>query len=70
MTLRASLTHYRHMAGSDHRPDCTVDVRSRWGGWRTLRPDPACPGCITDHERALWQQLADETAQHLGDNQP
>lgn len=24
-----------------------------------------CGGCLTDHDRALWQQLADEIAAYL-----
>jgi hypothetical protein len=32
------------------------------------RPDPNCPGCVTDADRALWTRLADETDAYLARN--
>ena len=69
--LERALAHAQTMAGAEHRPDCPPrDRRPRWinehdaDGWITggHEEQPRCPGCVTDTERALWRQLADEYA--------
>jgi hypothetical protein len=59
--LEAFGAHCREMATADHRPDCHGKSQHGWGV-RTVRPDPACPGCVTALDRAIWQRLADECA--------
>jgi hypothetical protein len=48
--------HARHMAGAEHKPDCSG--RNRFGD--TIRPEPTCDGCVTSTDRSLWTRLADE----------
>ena len=61
--------HARRMATATHTPDCTTLQPTRWGGTRTVHPDPTCPGCITDTNRALWVRLADEADNYLDRHQ-
>ena len=63
--LERELTHAREMAKAEHKPDC------EWTPPRHTypkRPDPRCTGCVTDADRALWAQLADEYAAQLDRN--
>ena len=56
--------HARKMATADHKPDCRkpeTDVR----GWRGRHPDPACAGCNSVEDRALFGRLADEVDAYL-----
>ena len=57
--LAKAAAHYRRMADAHHKPDCLV----RSGDYN--RHDPACPGCVTPAERALWRALAREAERHL-----
>jgi hypothetical protein len=62
--LEAFGAHCREMATADHRPDCTGESKARWHV-QAVRPDPACPGCVTAPDRAIWQRLADEVSAYL-----
>ena len=68
MNLTTTLTHARQMASATHKPECAVTVPDPrgWAWEETIRPDPACSGCITDRERALWHQIASEIDAYLG----
>lgn len=55
--------HCRKMATAEHRGDCTAKAMSRWGD--RVHPDPDCPGCLTDDDRALFALLADEVEVNL-----
>lgn len=59
-------THARTMAEPDsHRASCQVARDGHWGPV-IVQPDPACAGaCITDAERDLWTQIADEIDEYL-----
>lgn len=63
--LAAFAAHCRVMAGSDHKPTCVGHLPTRWGWAREQRPDPRCPGCVTDADRELWTRLADEVDAYL-----
>ena len=60
--------HARYMSTAEHRDDCRAE--DAWGlrhivpRWE--HPDPTCPGCVTDTDRALWARLADEVDAWLG----
>lgn len=59
--LEQARDHARAMARAKHRPDCRVKGRSRFSeDGRT-----PCLGCVTDADRALWRQIADEITTHL-----
>lgn len=66
-SLEAFASHARAMATAEHVPTCRGHRPSRWGWAREVHPDPACPGCVTDADRALWTRLADEAEAYLGD---
>lgn len=60
--------HARAMATAEHRLECSRRIRHArsWGIRETVtHPDPDCPGCVTDADRALWARLADEAAAYL-----
>jgi hypothetical protein len=58
--------HYaRTMATAQHTPTCRGLAPSRWGWAREVHPDPKCPGCVSDDDRALWARLADEATAYL-----
>lgn len=60
--------HARAMSTAQHKGECAVNEYyddRRWG-FRATHPDPACPGCVTDADRALWTHLADEVDAYLG----
>lgn len=57
--------HCRRMTTAKHRPDCLIPT----GPWTKPKPTPGCTGCVTDADRALWKQLADE-AERLYDPPP
>lgn len=63
--LARDLAHARAMATAEHTPECTGHRPSRWGWALEVHPDPACPGCVTDADRALWAQIAGELEAHL-----
>jgi hypothetical protein len=56
--------HAAEMATAEHVPDCAGMVGAVWG-LKHVRPDPACPGCLTDADRALWARLAAEIDDYL-----
>lgn len=61
--------HARTMAAPGaHRDDChhVQPIRGTLRT-RTVRPDPACTGCIPAADRALFARLADEVDHHLAD---
>jgi hypothetical protein len=62
--LEAFGAHCREMATAQHRPDCLAKPTFRYGT-RPVRPDPACTGCVTALDRAIWQRLADEVSAYL-----
>ena len=55
------------MATAEHKPECRAE--DPWGlryivpRWQY--PDPDCPGCITDADRATWARLATEIDAYL-----
>lgn len=55
--------HAAAMATAVHKPTCHRP--STWGWAREIHPDPACPGCVTDADRALWARLATEIDAYL-----
>lgn len=57
--LERDLAHARAMAKAQHKPDCQLVRRDRV---YPIRPNPACAGCVTDADRVLWRQIADELA--------
>lgn len=60
--------HARAMSTAQHKPECCgrrPNPNPRWGSAATVYPDPACPGCVTDADRALWARLADEVDAYL-----
>jgi hypothetical protein len=59
--LAGELAHARAMAKANHKPEC---IR-REHPWTKPTPTPGCTGCVTDADRRLWQQLADEYQAHL-----
>lgn len=62
--LTAFAEHARAMAAAAHKPDCGASVSIHWS-WKTVRPDPACDGCVSIADRMLWTQIADETEAYL-----
>lgn len=79
--LEQTRDHARKMAGAEHRPDCRGQRPARTCPTPN-EPHPEhdlarwitclgwCPGCVTDAERALWSQLADEIDAYLAPNPP
>lgn len=59
--LLALRDHALKMSKAQHRPDCL----SRDRPWVKPTPRPGCHGCMTDAERALWKQIADEHTSYL-----
>lgn len=57
----AAAGYFRRMATAVHREACMV----RPNPWSKALPTPGCSGCVTDAERALWEQLADEAEAYL-----
>ena len=57
--------HCREMATAVHKPTCHGHRPSTWGWAREIHPDPKCPGCVTDADRALWARLAAEIDAYL-----
>jgi hypothetical protein len=55
----------RKMSTAQHKPECEGHAPTRWGWARTLRPDPKCSGCVTDADRAMWKERADEYDAYL-----
>ena len=61
--------HARIMSLRKHRPDCLL--WKKVGHYAHLcsdectHPEPRCPGCVTDADRALWARLADEVDAYL-----
>lgn len=54
----------RQQSISEHKPTCeAIDTRGFLP--RHIRPDPRCPGCMTDQERADWAERADEIDAYL-----
>ena len=62
--LTAFAEHARAMSKAEHKPECSVLRTIPW--LKTVRPDPDCSGCVSDDDRALWEQIADETEADLG----
>ncbi len=78
--LTAFRDHAAAMAEARHKPECPSLRKRRpiygpdyigengkvYGshqvGWDE---PPACPGCVTDEDRALWTRLADEADRYL-----
>ena len=58
--------HARMMAAASHATDCLV----RPTIWQ--KPVPTCgtPHCMTDSDRVLWTQIADEIDTYLAARQP
>lgn len=52
--------HARRMATTTHSACLT-----RPNPWSKAQPHPDCRGCVTDADRALWAQIADEITEHL-----
>lgn len=63
--LEIARDHARRMSTAVHRDDCRGHQPSRWGWAREIHPDPACPGCISDDDRAEWARQADEIDAYL-----
>lgn len=63
--LTAFRDHAAEMATAVHKPDCYAETTDSWGWTKRVRPDPACPGCVTDDDRALWARLAAEIDAYL-----
>lgn len=62
--------HARRMATAEHVDHCRAKTPlGRRGWWRWAHPDPACEGCVTDADRALWTRLADEIDAYLTDDE-
>lgn len=57
--------HARRMATAKHTDECEGHAPTHWGWAKALRPDPTCPGCVSDHDRELWAQQADELDRYL-----
>lgn len=53
--------HCRRMAKTQHLGGCSADHPAMM--WRPA--DERCPGCVSDADRALWAQLADEIDAYL-----
>ena len=82
--LSAFRDHARRMSAALHKPDCPhITARKpywpmwsladdgshmTWNGPEPPWSPPACPGCITDADRALWARLADEADAYLSRN--
>lgn len=62
-SLRGFRDHCAEMARAQHRPNCQT---AGMGWWDLIKPDPACNGCVSDEDRALWQRLADEVDDYEG----
>ena len=66
-SLADAAAHARAMSTAEHAPECRAE--DAWGlrhivpRWQY--PDPACPGCVTDADRALWARLADEMEAYM-----
>lgn len=68
MSLNDGLAHARAMSTAEHKPECHRYLPRHM---YPKRPDPECPGCVTDDDRALWKQQADELEAYLaGDDEP
>ena len=61
--LTAFRDHARAMSTAEHLPTCVRVLSGRY--WAPIKPDPECPGCVTDDDRALWARLADEVDGYL-----
>jgi hypothetical protein len=63
--LAAFGAHARAMSTVEHAPECLGEnpTPGEWPRW--VHPDSACPGCVTDADRALWARLADEVDAYL-----
>lgn len=67
----------RHMSQAQHRPECAGQLEQQHdrnlGAWiedpddhnTTPPPHPTCPGCVTDRDRQIWKQEADQLEQHI-----
>lgn len=54
--------HCENMAVATHQPTCSAKVPHRIN---RVYPDPDCPGCVTEADRALWALLAAEAVARL-----
>lgn len=59
--LEQARDHASAMAKAQHKPDCL----QREHPWTKAQPTCGQDHCVTDADRALWAQLADEYDQHL-----
>lgn len=70
--------HARRLSTAEHGDECEAvwhepDLQGSPRPTRREKPNPHCPGCITDADRRLWTQLADEIDTYLTtptDDQP
>lgn len=60
--LTAFHAHALAMSTAKHKPTCELVTPRRW---LPVRPNPDCPGCVTDDERAMWARLAAEVDEYL-----
>lgn len=56
--------HCAAMSTADHKPECRGQMPIRWGWAREIHPDPNCPGCVSDGDRALFAQMAAEVDEY------
>ena len=61
--LDALRDHARQMVTALHRPDCLWRPKP----WLKAIPRDGCTGCVTEKERRLWKQIADEVQVYLDD---
>ena len=58
--------HARAMSKAKHKPECDDAYEDAYLAQNLSRTEfmadcpRACPGCVTDDDRALWARLADE----------
>jgi len=64
--LSAFRDHARTMSTAEHKGTCQGRrEHHNFPDGRLVYPDPACPGCVSDADRALWARLADEVDAYL-----
>lgn len=59
--------HCRKMSSARHTPECSLP---RPGFWLDIKPNPKCPGCVSDADRALFARLAAEVDAYLTTDEP
>lgn len=65
--LESFRDYCRTMSTARHKPDCSLP---RPGYWLDIKPNPKCPGCNSEADRALFARLAAEVDEYLTDDEP